>query len=453
LSSLILRLVDLESVVRRGNFYVVGSSSYKTISDFDGPIEASLRSKRPKADVLIPVRKTMRNGCCVIRTVALSALLALPVVLPGMDGSVTMAQAPAAAPAGRQIGTVKAVAGNTLTLATDAGQQFVVTVADGARVLQLPPGSTDLKAAQVIALTDIETGDRVLVTGQPGGDAGAFTASRVILMKAGDLAQKHELEQSDWQKRGSGGIVSAIDAGSGTVTISAGAKKIAVNTSSKTQFRRYAGDSVKFEDAKPGTLAQIQPGDQLRVRGAKSDDGLSIAAEEIISGSFKNFAGVIATLNASNETLTLKDLATKKTVTVKVTANSSVRTLPPRAAMMFAARAKGGGAAGGTASGGAALAASPAEGSGTHGEGGGRSAGMDLSQLVSRLPNETMADLKVGDAVMIVASQPDPASSTVTAVTLLSGVEPILAATPSGAPSMTLSPWNVGGGGPDAGSQ
>jgi hypothetical protein len=78
---------------------------------------------------------------------------------------------------------------------------------------------------------------------------------------------------------------------------------------------------------------------------------------------------------------------------------------------------------------------------------------MDLSQLVSRLPNETLADLKVGDAVMIVASQPDPASSTVTAVTLLSGVEPILAATPSGAPSMTLSPWNVGGGGPDAGSQ
>ncbi len=387
----------------------------------------------------------------------MSALLALPMALPmiGMiGGSAAMAQAPAATPAGRQIGTVKAVAGSTLTLATDAGQQFVVTVADGARIVQLPPGSTNLKDAQVIALTDIAVGDRVLVTGQPGGDATSFTASRVILMKAGDLAQKHELEQSDWQKRGSGGIVSAVDAGSGTVTILAGAKKIAVNTSGKTQFRRYAGDSVKFEDAKPGTLAQIQPGDQLRVRGAKSDDGMSITAEEVISGSFKNFAGVIATLNASSETLTLKDLATKKMVTVKVTENSSVRTLPPRAAAMFAARAKGGSAAGGAGSGGTAPAASHAEGSGTHGEGGGgRSAGMDLSQLVSRLPNETLADLKVGDAVMIVASQPDPASSTVTAVTLLSGVEPILAATPSGAPSMTLSPWNVGGGGPDAGSQ
>jgi hypothetical protein len=69
---------------------------------------------------------------------------------------------------------------------------------------------------------------------------------------------------------------------------------------------------------------------------------------------------------------------------------------------------------------------------------------------VSRLPNKTIADLKVGDAVMIVASQPEAASSTVTAVTLLSGVEPILAAKP-GAPSITLSPWNLGAEAPDGG--
>jgi hypothetical protein len=71
--------------------------------------------------------------------------------------------------------------------------------------------------------------------------------------------------------------------------------------------------------------------------------------------------------------------------------------------------------------------------------------------LVSRLPNKTLADLKVGDAVMIVASQPDPGSATVTAVTLLSGVEPILAATPSGGPTMTLSPWSLGGEAPEGG--
>jgi co-chaperonin GroES (HSP10) len=395
----------------------------------------------------------MLKGIGVFQTVALAAGFIGAVAFPNSVGAVAMAQAPAAAPAAaRQLGTVKSVSGTSLTLKTDAGQEVVVSVADGARILQLAPGSTDLKTAQTITLGDIAAGDRVLVSGKAGDTADAFAASRVILMKSGDIAQKHEMEQADWQKRGTGGIVSAVDAGSGAVTVSIGAKKMTVSTSAATTFRRYAGDSVKFEDAKPGTLAQIQVGDQLRVRGAKSEDGSSIQAEEVVSGSFKNLAGLIATIDAANGTLTLKDLATKKTVTVNITANSSVRTLPPQAAAMFAARAKGGAGGGTAGAGGGAAGAGQANASGEARPGGaGRSAGGDLSQLVSRLPNKTIADLKVGDAVMIVASQPDPGSATVTAVTLLSGVEPILAAAP-GAPSMTLSPWSIGGeGSPEGG--
>ncbi|MEI9977903.1 MAG: DUF5666 domain-containing protein [Edaphobacter sp.] len=377
----------------------------------------------------------------VLRIGALNAGMVLCATALPYGASPMMAQAPAAA---RQLGTVTAISENGLTLKTDAGQQVVITVAAGAHILQLAPGSTDLKTAQAIELKDIAVGDRILASGQAGGDAAKLEASRVILMKSSDIAQKHAMEQADWQKRGSGGIVSAVDAGTGTLTVSVGAKKIAVNTSGKTEFRRYAGDSVKFEDAKPGTLAQIQPGDQLRVRGAKSDDGLSIQAEEIVSGSFKNLAGLITTIDAAQGTVTLKDLATKKTVTVVITANSNVRTLPPQAAAALAARAKGEAAG----AGGSGSPAPQGDGGGRPG-GSGRSAGGDLSQLVSRLPNKTIADLKVGDAVMIVASQPD-AGTTMTAVTLLSGVEAILQATP-GAPSMTLSPWSLGQGAPEGG--
>jgi co-chaperonin GroES (HSP10) len=393
----------------------------------------------------------MLREISAFRTAALRASMILPAAVLSGCGTMLMAQAPAATPAAaRQIGTVTAVAGNSLTLKTDAGQEVSVAVADGARILQLAPGSTDLKTAQTITLADIAVGDRVLVSGKAGDTAGAFSASRVILMKSSDIAQKHEMEQADWQKRGTGGIVSAVDPATGTLTVTVGAKKIAVNTSSKTQFRRYAGDSVKFEDAKPGTLAQIQVGDQLRVLGMKSDDGTSLQAEVVVSGSFKNLAGLIATLDAASGSLTLKDLATKKVMTVMITANSNVRTLPPQAAAMFAARAKGATGASGSGAG-APQAAGQGDASGGGRPGGAGRAGGDLSQLVSRLPNKTIADLKVGDAVMIVASQTDPGSNSVTAVTLLSGVEPILAAAP-GAPSMTLSPWSLGGeGAPEGG--
>ena len=395
-----------------------------------------------------------RSG--ILRATALGYGLILPFLpLAGASVAWSAMQAPAAAVA-KQIGTVKAISGNSLTLTTDAGQQVAVSVADAARILQLAPGSTDLKSAQTIALTDIAVGDRVLVTGKVGDDAGSLMASRVILMKSSDIAQKNEAEKSDWQRRGSGGLVSAVDAGSGTVTISAGAKKIQVQTAGSTKFRRYAGDSVKFEDARPGTLAEIQVGDQLRVRGAKSEDGATIQAEEIVSGSFRNMAGTIATINAAGGALTLKDLTTKKTMTVMVTANSDLRKLPPEMAARFAARAKGAAAGGPAATGQAPAQSAAGNGAprpgGPGGMGGaGRSAGGDLSQMLARLPGVTLAELKVGDAVMVVASVTGLGSDKVTAVTMLSGVEPILAATPSGTPTMTLSPWSVGGGAPEGG--
>ena len=51
---------------------------------------------------------------------------------------------------------------------------------------------------------------------------------------------------------------------------------------------------------------------------------------------------------------------------------------------------------------------------------------------------------------MIVASEGSAGSDALTAVTMLSGVEPLLSATPAGAQPITLSPWTLGV--PEAGS-
>jgi hypothetical protein len=387
-----------------------------------------------------------------IKTSVLGSTLAATLLLAGgVQDRNSVAMAQAAAAANRQIGTVRAVTGNSLTLATDSGSQVSVTVAEGARIVQLAPGSTDLKSAQPIALSDIAVGDRVLVTGKTADD-GSMEAMRVILMKSTDIAQKNAAEKADWQKRGSGGIVDSVSGNA--ITVSSGRRKIQVETTASTRFRRYGADSVKFEDAKPGTLDQIKPGDQLRVRGNKSEDGSSIQAEDVVSGSFKNLAGTLASVNSSEGTVTLKDLATKKNMTVAVTSNSDLRKLPPEMAARFAARAKAGDREGATA--GPASGAQPRSAGGAEagmGAGAARTAGGDLSQMLSRLPTESLSGLKVGDAVMIVASEPTPGSDKVTAVTMLSGVEPILAATPKGGAAMTLSPWNMGGGGAAEGGE
>lgn len=366
----------------------------------------------------------------------------------GMCTTLRAQAAPAAAPTAAtasQLGTVKTIAGNVITMTTDKGETVTVTVATGAKIVKLAVGSTDLKTATPSDLSDVSVGDRALVTGKAGDTPATFAAIRVILMKSSDIAQKQAAEQADWRARGTGGIVSSVDPASGTISITAGAKTIAIKTSSKTVFKRFAGDSVKYQDAKPGTIAQIQPKDQLQARGAKSADGSSVDAEEVISGSFENLSGQLLKVDPSAGTISLKDLATKKVVTVNVTANSDVRRMPAQAAMMFAARTNGGAAGGGRGGGGGAGAAGAAGGAG----GMRRSAGADLSQMIARFPNITLADLHQGDAVMIVASESSPNASTVTAVTVLTGVDPILTANPNGGMDLSMSLGGGGGGGGD----
>jgi len=320
---------------------------------------------------------------------------------------------------------------------------ITVSVPATAKVLVVAPGSTDLKSATPGSLADVAIGDKALVTGTAGDTGDSLTAVRVILMKATASAQSHQAEEAAWTQ-GVGGIVKSVDPG--TVVISSGGKSITVSATPHTIVRHYSGDSVRFEDAVLSKLSDIKPGDQVRVRGAKSADGTAIAADEIVTGSFHNYSGLIASIDGTAKTITLKDLATKKTVDVSITANSDIHRLPPQMATAIAARMKGTAASAAAPGAGSTATPGAARPGGAYG---GQRAGADLSQMLSRLPTETLGGLKVGDAVMIVATSPVADSSKSNAVTVLAGVDPILTAAPTG--EMTLSPWSVGSGAPDMG--
>jgi len=373
----------------------------------------------------------------------------------------------------RRIGAIKAINGNMITLAPDSGPEVAVTVQPNARLLRIAAGAKDLKDAAPVQLQDLQVGDRVRVRGQAAADATSIAALEIIVISHSDLEARHEQERQDWQKRGLGGLVGAVDPATGTVTISVtsmgGKKDIAVRTSKTTVFRRYSPDSVKFDDAKPSSLQEVQPGDQLRARGDRSADGSELTAEEIVTGSFRNVAGTVISADASAGTISVQDLLSKKAVQVKVSAESQLHKLPPEMAQRIAMRLKSAmlpgtpGAAGSSGTGSASAAGNgqqpSASSSGTNQSGGTGGGGMggggtgggmrqggafDFQQMLTRMPAVTLADLHKGDAVLIVATQGSAASGG-TAITLLSGVEPILQAVPSGSQAMMLAPWSLGG--------
>lgn len=353
----------------------------------------------------------------------------------------------------KPVGTVKAIVGNAITLTTDAGATVNVVVGDNTRMVRTAPGQKDLKDAAPAQLSDVQVGDRILARGKPAGGGGSVLATSVIVMKAGDIAAKQQQERDDWQKRGVGGLVTATDAVAGSITISistlAGSKSATVHVAKETVVRRYAPDSVKFDDAKPGTLDQVKVGDQLRARGTKNADGSELAAEEIVSGTFRNVAGTVISTDASKQEINVMDLATKKSVVLKIAAESQMRELPAMMAQRIAARLKGGSTEDEPK--GQAPATKPGESAAGGGNGGQRAGGRgDFQQMLSRLPAVTIANLQKGSAVMIVATE-GTATNSPTAITLLTGVEPILTAAPKGGQAaMLLSPWNLSGSGGEA---
>jgi Domain of unknown function (DUF5666) len=429
------------------------------------------------------------------RCAAMAALVVTGAVTVTIGARTVAAQdATAQIPARQEVGVVETVSPAGITMKNDAGTEITVTLADSTKVLRVAPGSKDLKSATAMQLADLKPGDRILVRGRVPADAKVFPAGIVVAMKAEDVAAKNAREVQEWQTHGTGGIVSAVDAAAGTITITtrtaAGQKPVIITTKPATVLRRYAADSTKFDDAKPAPISVIKAGDQLRARGTKNDDGSQLAADEIVSGAFRNVAGLVTGVDPAAKTVTVTDLVAKKTVTVKVTDQTQLKKLTPQMAQGIAMRLKGGagaaggangaagangqgggaatgGAASGSASGGGAPANSQggaggdasAQNGAAGGPGGARAGGGarsgDFQQILNRLPSSAITDLQRGDAVMVVGT-PGADDSSMTAITLVGGVDAILAA-PAGASAAAqaalLSPWSLGGGAPggDAG--
>jgi len=393
---------------------------------------------------------------------AAAALIFAGMLVVSFDGAgYGQTQPPAQAQSStvRPVGTVRAINGNAITVMTESGSEVRVLVHEPTRMLRIAPGQKDLKDATPMQLQELQVGDRMIVRGSLSDDGKSVLASSLLVMKKADIQARQQQEREDWQKRGVGGLVQAIDASTGTITLSTAAsgasKTLTIRVPQGAIVRRYAPGSVRFEDAKPGTLDQIKAGDQLCARGSRNPDGSELTAEEIVSGSFRNVAGTVISTSPDENTIRIMDVLSKKPVSVKITADSQLKKLPPMLAQRIAARVKGvspdsSGAAGGGEPPSAAQKTESAPG----GAGTSRPRGAaDLQQMLGRLPAVKLPDLQKGDAVMLVTTE-GTADSPLNVITLLTGVEPILTAAPNGqGAAMLLSPWNLGASGGEAATE
>lgn len=365
-------------------------------------------------------------------------LLGLATAVPGKPQVSVPAPAPekvenSGAGLERVIGDVTATspAAKQIELKTDTGGTVIVILQDKTLYLRVSPGETDLKKAVKITPVEIRVGDRVYARGRLAEDQKSIPAVAVIVMTKADLAQRRERERAEWQKRAVAGTISALNAETEEITLSvrssAGTRTLIIEPSQETIFHRYAPDSVRFVQAKPSSFGELKVGDALRILGEKNSDGTRIKAEEIVSGSFRNIAGIVSAIDAAAGEIRITDLQSRRVLRVQITSDTMLRRMPATKAGTPANRPQGGGS--GPASGGR-----PSGGSTQGATGGGGLTDPERMSLLS------LRELKRDEAIIVlctVGTEP----SRVTAIVVMAGVESLLGPAVQDQ-TQVVGPWN-----------
>ena len=330
-------------------------------------------------------------------------------------------------------------------------KQIVIKTKDAPLNVELTP-KTEFKrvsaerpsiaSAVPSALADIVVGDKVVVSGVFGDDKSKLPARTVYLMAKSDIAQRNAKEAEKWS-RGISGKVASVNSQTGQISVEIrnlmGSTTVVITPKEGAAFKRYAPNSVKYSEAVESSVGAVQAGDMIRAAGDKSADGLSLAAEEIVTGAFQTIAGTVKSIDVEKNEVVITNLQTKKDVTVALGTASVMKKFPEEFAqrmVQFQGAGMQGGGPGarpaGTPGGSQPVQTAPPAGSqGQPGgpvrmmPGGGRGGGID--EMLERFPSITAADLKAGDMIAV-SSTKNGTLDKISAIKLLAGVEPFIRA-------------------------
>lgn len=304
---------------------------------------------------------------------------------------------------------------------------------------RVSPENPSLKTATAAALSEIGVGDKLMVTGILAPDGKSIPARAVYLMTKSDISQKNAKAAEQWRTRGIAGKVVSVNQQTNQINVEirnlTGSSKLTLTPKADAAFLRYAQDSERFDEAKPSNLGDVKAGDMLRAMGDKSPDGAGFSAERILTGAFQTVAGTVVSVDVAKNEVVIKNLQTKKDVTVIVNDTSVLKKFPVEMAERMAGFQGGAGGARPVGQGDGARPVGQGQtpgaqgqmpsGAGRGGFGVARGGGGGIDDMLDRFPTITAADLKAGDMIAVSSSK-NGNMDRIRAIKLLAGVEPFL---------------------------
>ena len=178
---------------------------------------------------------------------------------------------------------------------------------------------TDAESRPVgIAAMEVDTGDLVCVHTQ----GPAEIASRVVVVKRGEVAKRQQDFLATWQQSSLYGAIRQLDLENGRIVIApvdaaTGEAEMTINLGPNVQYRSLASTATSISDIAPSRAESLQIGDTAYVRGVRAKGSNVLAAGMVVKGEFRTIIGTIVRVSGLGPAVKLQEFGTEKVVEVR----------------------------------------------------------------------------------------------------------------------------------------
>jgi hypothetical protein len=175
-------------------------------------------------------------------------------------------------------------------------------------------------------LQNIDSGDLVCVEFRADRPQ---LAERVVDVPRIELQRKQREWLTTWQKSLVRGKIEQVLAHPDRLVLDTSGAKVQVAVLPNTSIRWYPATAKALEDGRESSFSQLRPGMSVSLRVSTDPPTGAITARSVYTGGVTSVAGVLTGVKVLEETVSIRELGTGRTIDIKLPASRLYQALTP----------------------------------------------------------------------------------------------------------------------------
>jgi hypothetical protein len=154
-------------------------------------------------------------------------------------------------------------------------------------------------------------------------------AERIIDVPRIELQRKQREWLTTWRKSLVRGKIQEVLTQPDRLVVDTGGAKAQVAVLPNTSIRLYPATAKSLEDSREGSFSELRPGMSVSLRVSTDPSTGAMTARSVYTGGVTSVAGVLTGVKVLEETVSIRELGTSRTIDIKLPASRLYQALAP----------------------------------------------------------------------------------------------------------------------------